>query len=164
MVYQCDETFYYISWNHIINPSFSTHCNQINGRSYASITYLVQSAGIGLRIQRTDKIIFVFCNLATELFMVYFSCRVQIENIMLIAIADMKIRFNPKSVQIEFENLLEQTTFKRYYPIPQNTQMEIKIDFVNSISRRKRPDVRLSYIKLSWNGSLVSTMLLDQCH
>ena len=81
--------------------------------------------------------------------MVYFSCRVQIENIMLIAIADMKIRFNPKSVQIEFENLLEQTTFERYYPIPQNTQMEIKIDFVNSISRRKRPDVRLSYIKLS---------------
>ncbi|HEY9386973.1 MAG TPA: hypothetical protein VIP70_08020 [Nitrososphaeraceae archaeon] len=60
----------------------------------------------------------------------------------------MKIRFNPKSVQIEFENLLEQTTFERYYPIPQNTQMEIKIDFV-SISRRKRPDVRLSYIKLS---------------
>ena len=61
----------------------------------------------------------------------------------------MKIRFNPKSVQIEFENLLEQTTFERYYPIPQNTQMEIKIDFVNSISRRKRPDVRLSYIKLT---------------
>ncbi len=73
----------------------------------------------------------------------------------------MKIRFNPKSAQIEFESPLEQTTFERYYPIPQNTQMEIKIDFVNSISLRQRPDVRLSYIKLSWNGSLVSTMLLD---
>jgi hypothetical protein len=71
----------------------------------------------------------------------------------------MKIRFNPKSAQIEFESRLEQTTFERYYPIPQNTQMEIKIDFVNSISQRKRPDVRLSYIKLSWNSSLVSTML-----
>ena len=73
----------------------------------------------------------------------------------------MKIRFNPKSAQIEFESPLEQTTFERYYPIPQNTQMEIKIDFVNSISLRKKPDVRLSYIKLSWNGSLASTMLLD---
>jgi hypothetical protein len=61
----------------------------------------------------------------------------------------MKIRFNPKSAQIEFESLLEQTTFERYYPIPHDTQMEIKIDFVKSVGRRKRPDVRLSYIKLS---------------
>ena len=63
----------------------------------------------------------------------------------------MKIRFNPKSAQIEFESLLEQTTFERYYPIPQNTQMEIKIDFVNSISLRKRPEVRLSYINITKN-------------
>jgi hypothetical protein len=60
----------------------------------------------------------------------------------------MKIRFNPKNVQIEFETPLEQTTFERYYPIPQNTQMEIKIDFINSISQRERPNVKLSYIKL----------------
>ena len=60
----------------------------------------------------------------------------------------MKIRFNPKYAQIEFETLLEQTTFERYFPIPPNTQMEIKVDFVNSINRRERPSVNLSYIKL----------------
>ena len=47
----------------------------------------------------------------------------------------MKIKFNPKYAQIEFETPLEQTTFERYYPIPPNTQMEIKIDFVNSLSQ-----------------------------
>jgi hypothetical protein len=60
----------------------------------------------------------------------------------------MKIRFNPKDAQIEFETSLEQTTFERYYPIPTNTQMEIKIDFVNSISQREKPNIKLSYIKL----------------
>ena len=60
----------------------------------------------------------------------------------------MKIRFNPKYAQIEFETLLEQTTFESYFPIPPNTQMEIKVDFVNSINRRERPNVYLSYIKL----------------
>lgn len=60
----------------------------------------------------------------------------------------MKIRFNPESAQIEFESPLEQTTFERYYPIPQNTQMEIKIDFVNSLSQREKPNIKLSYIKL----------------
>lgn len=60
----------------------------------------------------------------------------------------MKIRFNPKDAQIEFEIPLEQTTFERYYPIPTNTQMEIKIDFVNSISQREKPNIKLSYIKL----------------
>ena len=60
----------------------------------------------------------------------------------------MKIRFNPKDAQIEFETPLEQTTFERYYPIPTNTQMEIKIDFVNSISQREKPNVKLSYFKL----------------
>jgi hypothetical protein len=60
----------------------------------------------------------------------------------------MKIRFNPKDAQIEFETPLEQTTFERYYPIPPKTQMEIKIDFVNSISQREKPNVKLSYIKL----------------
>jgi hypothetical protein len=60
----------------------------------------------------------------------------------------MKIRFNPKDAQIEFETPLEQTTFERYYPIPSNTQMEIKIDFVNSISQREKPNVKLSYFKL----------------
>ena len=60
----------------------------------------------------------------------------------------MKIRFNPKYAQIEFETPLEQTTFERYFPIPSNTQMEIKVDFVNSINRRERPNVNLSYIKL----------------
>jgi hypothetical protein len=60
----------------------------------------------------------------------------------------MKIRFNPKDAQIEFETPLEQTTFERYYPIPTNTQMEIKIDFVNSISQREKPDIKLSYIKM----------------
>jgi hypothetical protein len=60
----------------------------------------------------------------------------------------MKIRFNPKDTQIEFETPLEQTTFERYYPIPLNTQMEIKIDFVNSISQREKPNIKLSYIKL----------------
>jgi hypothetical protein len=39
----------------------------------------------------------------------------------------MKIRFDAKSAPIDFENQLEQVTFERYYPIPQNTQMEIKI-------------------------------------
>ena len=60
----------------------------------------------------------------------------------------MKIRFNPKYAQIEFETPLEQTTFESYFPIPPNTQMEIKVDFVNSINRRERPNVNLSYIKL----------------
>ena len=60
----------------------------------------------------------------------------------------MKIRFNPKYAQIEFQTPLEQTTFERYFPIPPNTQMEIKVDFVNSINRRERPNVNLSYIKL----------------
>jgi hypothetical protein len=60
----------------------------------------------------------------------------------------MKIRFNPNDAQIKFENPLEQTTFERYYPIPPNTQMEIKIDFVNSISQREKPDIKLSYIKM----------------
>ena len=46
----------------------------------------------------------------------------------------MKIRFNPKYAQIEFETLLEQTTFESYFPIPPNTQTEIKVDFVNSIN------------------------------
>ena len=56
----------------------------------------------------------------------------------------MKIRFNPKDAEIEFETPLEQTTF----PIPTNIQMEIKIDFVNSISQREKPNIKLSYIKL----------------
>jgi hypothetical protein len=43
---------------------------------------------------------------------------------------------------------LEQTTFERYFPIPPNTQMEIKADVVNSINRRERHNVNLSYIKL----------------
>jgi hypothetical protein len=60
----------------------------------------------------------------------------------------MKIRFNPKYAQIEFETPMEQTTFERYFPIPPNTQMEIKVDFVNGINRRERPNVNLSYIKL----------------
>ena len=60
----------------------------------------------------------------------------------------MKIRFNPKDAEIEFETPLEQTTFERYFPIPPNKQMEIKVDFVNSINRRERPNVNLSYIKL----------------
>jgi hypothetical protein len=60
----------------------------------------------------------------------------------------MKIRFNPKDAEIEFETPLEQTTFERYYPIPTNIQMEIKIDFVNSISQREKPNIKLSYIKL----------------
>jgi hypothetical protein len=60
----------------------------------------------------------------------------------------MKIRLNPKYAQIEFETPLEQTTFERYFPIPPNTQMEIKVDFVNSLNRRERPNVNLSYIKL----------------
>lgn len=60
----------------------------------------------------------------------------------------MKIRFNPKYAQIEFETSLERTTFERYYPIPANSQMEIKIDFIPNISLRKKPDLKLSYIKL----------------
>jgi hypothetical protein len=60
----------------------------------------------------------------------------------------MKIRFNPKYAQIEFETPLEQTTFESYFPIPPNTQMEIKVDFVNSMNRREKPNVNLSYIKL----------------
>ena len=60
----------------------------------------------------------------------------------------MKIRFNPKYAQIEFETPLEQTTFESYFPIPPDTQMEIKVDFVNSINRREKPNVTLSYIKL----------------
>jgi hypothetical protein len=60
----------------------------------------------------------------------------------------LKIRFNPKYAQIEFETSLERTTFERYYPIPANSQMEIKIDFVPNISLRKKPDLKLSYVKL----------------
>ncbi|MDP8941850.1 MAG: hypothetical protein M3M84_04845 [Thermoproteota archaeon] len=60
----------------------------------------------------------------------------------------MKIRFNPKYAQIEFETSLERTTFERYYPIPANSQMEIKIDFMPNISLRKKPDLKLSYVKL----------------
>ena len=60
----------------------------------------------------------------------------------------MKIRFNLKYAQIEFETPLEQTTFESYFPIPPNTQMEIKVDFVNSINRMEKPSVNLSYIKL----------------
>jgi len=60
----------------------------------------------------------------------------------------MKIRFNPKDAEIESETPLEQTTFERYFPIPPNKQMEIKVDFVNSINRRERPNVNLSYVKL----------------
>ncbi len=60
----------------------------------------------------------------------------------------MKIRLNPKYAQIEFETSLERTTFERYYPIPANSQMEIKIDFMPNISLRKKPDLKLSYVKL----------------
>jgi hypothetical protein len=60
----------------------------------------------------------------------------------------LKIRFNPKYAQIEFETSLERTTFERYYPIPANSQMEIKIDFMPNISLRKKPDLKLSYVKL----------------
>jgi hypothetical protein len=60
----------------------------------------------------------------------------------------LKIRFNPKNAQIEFETSLERTTFERYYPIPANSQMEIKIDFMPNISLRKKPDLKLSYVKL----------------
>jgi hypothetical protein len=60
----------------------------------------------------------------------------------------LKIRFNPKYAQIEFETSLERTTFERYYPIPANSQMEIKIDFMPNISFRKKPDLKLSYVKL----------------
>lgn len=60
----------------------------------------------------------------------------------------MKIRFNPKYAQIGFETSLEKTTFERYYPIPANSQMEIKIDFMPNIRLRKKPDLKLSYLKL----------------
>ncbi|HZC47668.1 MAG TPA: hypothetical protein VE244_01280 [Nitrososphaeraceae archaeon] len=60
----------------------------------------------------------------------------------------MKIKFNLKYAQIEFETSLERTTFERYYPIPANSQMEIKIDFMPNISLRKKPDLKLSYVKL----------------
>ena len=60
----------------------------------------------------------------------------------------MKIKFNLKYAQIEFETSLERTTFERYYPIPANSQIEIKIDFVPNISLRKKPDLKLSYVKL----------------
>lgn len=60
----------------------------------------------------------------------------------------MKIRFNPKYAQIEFETCLEKTIFERYYPIPANSQMEIKIDFMPNIRLRKKPDLKLSYLKL----------------
>ena len=60
----------------------------------------------------------------------------------------MKIRFNPKCAQIEFETLIEQTTFEKYYPIPADSRMEIKIDFMPNISLRKKPDLKLSYMKL----------------
>jgi hypothetical protein len=39
----------------------------------------------------------------------------------------LKIGFNLKYAQIEFETSLERTTFERYYPIPANSQMEIKM-------------------------------------
>jgi hypothetical protein len=61
----------------------------------------------------------------------------------------LKIRFNLKYAQIEFETSLERTTFERYYPIPANSQMEIKIDFMPNISLRKKPDLKLSYVKLA---------------
>lgn len=60
----------------------------------------------------------------------------------------MKIRFNPKDALIEFENDLEKSTFEKYYPIPAKSQIEIKIDFVPNISQRKKPSVKLTYIKL----------------
>jgi hypothetical protein len=60
----------------------------------------------------------------------------------------LKIRFNPKYAQIEFETSLEKITFERYYPIPANSQMEIKIDFMPNIKLRKKPDLKLSYLKL----------------
>ncbi len=60
----------------------------------------------------------------------------------------MKIRFNPKYAQIEFETPIEQATFEKYYPIPEDSQMEIKIDFMPNISLRKKPDLKLSYLKL----------------
>ena len=60
----------------------------------------------------------------------------------------MKIRFNPKYAQIEFETPIEQTTFEKYYPIPADSQIEIKIDFMPNISLRKKPDLKLSYVKL----------------
>ena len=60
----------------------------------------------------------------------------------------MKIKFNLKYAQIEFETSLERTTFERYYPIPANSQMKIKIDFMPNISLRKKPDLKLSYVKL----------------
>ena len=60
----------------------------------------------------------------------------------------MKIRFNPKDAQNEFETQLEKATFEKYYPISVDSQMEIKIDFMPNIRRRKKPDVKLSYLKL----------------
>jgi hypothetical protein len=60
----------------------------------------------------------------------------------------LKIKFNLKYAQIEFETSLERTTFERYYPIPANSQMEIKIDFMPNISLQKKPDLKLSYVKL----------------
>ena len=61
----------------------------------------------------------------------------------------MKIRFNPKYAQIEFETPIEQTTFEKYYPIPADSQMEIKIDFMPNISLRKKPDLKLTYINFN---------------
>jgi len=60
----------------------------------------------------------------------------------------VKIRFNPKDAQIEFEAQLEKATFEKYYPIPVDSQMEIKINFMPNIRLRKKPDVKLSYLKL----------------
>ena len=60
----------------------------------------------------------------------------------------MKIRFNPKHAQIEFETPLEKATFENYYPIPVASQMEIKINFMPNINLRKKPDVKLSYLRL----------------
>jgi hypothetical protein len=57
---------------------------------------------------------------------------------------ELKIRFNPKYAQIEFETSIEQTTFEKYYPIPADSQMEIK----PNISLQKKPDLKLSYFKL----------------
>lgn len=50
--------------------------------------------------------------------------------------------------KLNLKDPLKRTTFERYYPIPANSQMEIKIDFMPNISLRKKPDLKLSYVKL----------------
>jgi hypothetical protein len=72
----------------------------------------------------------------------------------------LKIRFNPKYAQIEFETSLEKTTFERYYPIPANSQMEIKIDFMPNIRLRKKPDLKVSYLKLEKKQQIVIKYIL----